>query len=51
MEKMTEFKLEEKDGSIVDWVKIDRGNDEFTWMPKSIYDEMKAETPMVIDGD
>ena len=48
MEKMTEFKLEEKDGSTVDWVKIDRGNDEFTWMPKSIYDEMKANEATVI---
>jgi hypothetical protein len=26
------------DGSVTEWVQIDRGNGEFTSMPKSIYD-------------
>jgi hypothetical protein len=30
------------DGSMVDYVIIDRGNGEFTSMPKSTYDEMIA---------
>jgi hypothetical protein len=39
------------DGTITEHVMIDRGNGEFTSMLKSTYDEMKAETPMVIDGN
>ena len=33
----------------IEYVKIDRGNDEFTWMEKSIYDAMQAaqSTPSV----
>jgi hypothetical protein len=52
MEKITEFQLEDKDGSIIDWVKIDRGNDEFTWMTKAEYEKRQAEQSTPIDtGD
>ena len=30
------------DGSTVDFVVIDNGNNEFTSMPKSVYDEQQA---------
>jgi hypothetical protein len=42
MNKITSFQVPEKDGTLIDWIKIDRGNDEFTWMPKSVYDEQQA---------
>jgi len=42
MDNITTFQIEERDGSIVDWVKIDKGNDEAVWMPKAVYDEMIA---------
>ena len=49
MEKITEIKVEQFDGSKLDYVIIDRGNGEYTSMPKSTYDEMIAaqSTPSV----
>jgi hypothetical protein len=40
-------------GDLVEHAIIDRGNKEFTSMPKSEYDRQQAQqsTPMVIDGD
>jgi hypothetical protein len=39
-------------GVITEHAIIDRGNNEFTSMPKLMYEEMiKPQTPMVIDGD
>ena len=39
------------DGNATEYVIINRGNDEFTSMPKSEYDRRQAEqsTPIVID--
>jgi hypothetical protein len=39
------------DGSITEHIIIDRGNDEFTSMPKAQYEQRQAEqsTPSVID--
>ena len=49
MEKITKFQVEEKDGSLVDWVKIDKGNDEAIWLTQTEYDRRQAEqsTPIV----
>ena len=43
MENITKFQLEDKDGTIVDWVKIDKGNNEFHWMSQAEYDAIQAE--------
>ena len=40
--EITTFNIEERDGSIIEWVKIDKGNDEAMWMPKATYDELQA---------
>ena len=50
MENITYFDLTDSvTGEVIQWVTIDRGNGEFTSMPKSIYDAMQAEqsTPSV----
>jgi hypothetical protein len=51
MENIIRFQVEEKDGSSVDWVKIDKGNDEAVWMTQAEYDQQKAEqsTPNLAD--
>jgi hypothetical protein len=41
MDKVTFIEIEGLDG-IVEHAIIDRGNGEFTSMPKAIYDELKA---------
>ena len=39
------FQVEDSiSGNVVEWVQIDRGNDEFTSMPKSVWDELNANT-------
>ena len=49
MEKITKFQVKEKDGSLVDCVKIDKGNDEAIWLIQAEYDRQQAEqsTPMI----
>ncbi len=42
MNKIEIIEVEQIDGSFVKFVIIDRGNNEFTSMPKSIYDEIIA---------
>ncbi len=42
MEKITQIKVEQFDGSKLDYVIIDKGNGDFVSMPKSTYDEMIA---------
>lgn len=42
MDNITFVKIEQADNSIQEHVIIDRGNGEFTSMPKAIYDEMIA---------
>jgi hypothetical protein len=42
MQKITIIEQPQLDGSIVEIVEIDRGNGEFTSMPKSVYDEQQA---------
>jgi hypothetical protein len=43
MDKVTFVQFEERDGSITEHAIIDRGNNEFTSMPKSVYDAQQAE--------
>ena len=43
MDNITYFdSLDTNTGTSIEWVLIDRGNGEFTSMPKSVYDEMIA---------
>jgi len=49
MDKVSFIKLPDADGVEVEYAIIDRGNEEFTSMLKSTYDELQAETPKVVD--
>jgi len=42
MDKIKIIEVENQDGSTTEHVIIDRGNGEFTSMPKSVYDEQQA---------
>lgn len=42
MENITEFEITTSYGEVIKHILIDRGNGEFTSMPKSVYDEMIA---------
>ena len=42
MDKIEIIELENNAGEIIEHVIIDRGNGEFTSMPKEIYDEQQA---------
>lgn len=42
MENIEIIEIENPDGTTTEHVIIDRGNDEFTSMPKSVYDEQQA---------
>jgi len=42
MQNITEFEITTSYGEVVKHILIDRGNGEFTSMPKSVYDEMIA---------
>ena len=42
MDKIKEYEEVMIDGSIVLYIEIDRGNNEFTSMPKSVWDELEA---------
>lgn len=48
MDKIKVIEATNPDGSITEYVIIDRGNDEYTSMPKSAYDELKANEATVI---
>ena len=54
MDNVTFVEVTNEDGSITEHAIIDRGNGEFTTMPKSTYDEQQAQaeqsTPMVTDA-
>ena len=43
--KIIEYTEVFADGSEIVYVRIDRGNGEFTSMPKSVYDEQQAAMP------
>jgi hypothetical protein len=43
MDKVTFFEATEKDGSISEFVLIDHGNDQFTSMPKAVYEAQQVE--------
>jgi hypothetical protein len=53
MDKVTFVGYEQMDGSIETFAIIDRGNGEYTSMPKSVYDEQQAQaehfTPSLTD--
>lgn len=42
MENITIIEVENPDKSVTEHIIIDRGNGEFTSMPKSVYDEQQA---------
>lgn len=42
MDNIEIIEFENLDGTITEYVIIDRGNGEFTSMPKSVYDELQA---------
>jgi predicted aspartyl protease len=42
MNNVTFIQVEQLDGSLIEHAIIDRGNGEYTSMPKSVYDEMIA---------
>ena len=42
MENIKEIEIENLDGSVTKHIIIDRGNGEFTSMPKSVWDEQQA---------
>ena len=41
MSNITNLTIEDSNGNLVEHVIIDRGNDEYTSMPKSVYDEQQ----------
>ena len=43
MENITIIEIESRDGDVSEHVIIDKGNGEFTSMPKSEYDRLQAE--------
>ena len=44
MENITNFDLTDSiTGEVIQWVTIDRGNGEFTSMPKAVYDAQQAQ--------
>jgi len=53
MDKVEIIEIEGRDGEMVQHAIIDRGNGEFTSMPKTVYDKQQAEqsTPSVTSGD
>jgi hypothetical protein len=53
MDKIQIIEIDNLDGTTTQMVLIDRGNDEFTSMPKSTYDAMQAEqsTPSFTNGN
>jgi hypothetical protein len=52
MDKITIFEVTDLNNVAIEWVKIDRGNGEFTSMLKATYDAMQAEQSTPIEtGD
>jgi predicted aspartyl protease len=53
MDNVTFYKIAGIDGIEVEHAIIDRGNNEYTSMPKSVYDEMIAaqSTPIVTEDE
>ena len=51
MTNIKEIEIEMPDGSFTKHIIIDNGNEQFTSMPKSVYDEQQAalSTPMVTE--
>ena len=49
MENITQFEVTTSYEEVVQHILIDRGNGEYTTMPKSVYDEQQAEqsTPIL----
>lgn len=42
MENITEIEIDSVDGTVKKHIIIDRGNGEFTSMPKAVWDELQA---------
>jgi hypothetical protein len=49
MKLIETYEVTDSTGDIVEWVKLERGTDEFIWMTKSEYDRQQAEqsTPIL----
>ena len=43
MKLIETYEVTESTGVIVEWVKLERSENEFTWMPKAIYDAQLEE--------
>ena len=43
MKNIEVFAITNAIGESENWVKIDRGNNEFSWMPKAVWDELEAQ--------
>lgn len=50
MDRIEIIEVQKSDNTVAQIVKIDRGNDEFTWVPKDFYDEMIANQAAQIEG-
>jgi hypothetical protein len=51
MENITQFEVTTSYGEVVEHILIDRGNGEFTSMPKSTYDELQKQADQPIGGN
>jgi hypothetical protein len=51
MDKVTFVELENANGNLVEHAIIDRGNGEFTSMPKSVYEEQQANQNNPVGGN
>jgi hypothetical protein len=50
MDNVSFIDVKQSDGTTVKYAIIDRGNEEFTSMPKAYYDAMQAERSTPIDA-
>ena len=51
MDNVTFILVKNPDGTMIEHAVIDRGNDEFTSMLKSVYDEMQANQNNPVGGN
>ena len=49
MKLIETFEVTELTGETVEWVKLERAENEFTWMSKATYDEQQAALSTPID--
>jgi hypothetical protein len=42
MKLINTFEVTQSDGTLQDWVQLERAEGEYTWMPKAEWDELEA---------